>query len=92
MPCSPIREGRAYFFIEGKLMSNSVKVAVNKSTRTVTLLAGGSATPAGSVDAGTFTTRKNKVAMNFIRDLLYKLGIQNLQVFRVNNSGANLAA
>jgi len=73
-------------------MANNVKVALNKGTRTVTLLAGGAATPAGSVDAGTFATRKNKVAMNFIRDLLYKLGYQNLQSLRVVNDGANLAA
>jgi len=73
-------------------MSNTVKVALNKTTRTVTLLPGGSATPAGSVDAGTFTTRFNKVAMNFIRDLLYKLGYQNLQGLKVTNAGADLAA
>lgn len=64
-------------------MSNSVKVAFNKATRTVTLLKDGSATPAGSVNAGTFVTRKNKVAMNFVRDFLYKLGVQNLQNLRV---------
>jgi len=64
-------------------MPNTVKVALNKGTRTVTLLKDGTATPAGSVDAGTFTTRKNTVAMNFIRDLLYKLGYQNLQILKV---------
>lgn len=64
-------------------MPNQVKVALNKATNVVTLLKGGAATPAGSVDAGTFTTRKNKVAMNFVRDLLYKLGQQNLQIIKV---------
>lgn len=64
-------------------MPNSVKVVLNRSTRTVTLLKSGTATPAGTVDAGTFTTRKGTVAMNFVRDLLYKLGHQNLQILKV---------
>lgn len=64
-------------------MSNTVKVAFNKVSRTVTLLKDGSATPAGSVDAGTFVTKFNAVAMNFIQDKLYKLGVQNLQNVKV---------
>lgn len=64
-------------------MPNQVKVALNKSTNTVTLLKGSAATPAGSVNAGTFMTRKNKAAISFVRDLLYKLGQQNLQILKV---------
>lgn len=64
-------------------MPNEIKVAVNKTTRVVTLLKGGSATPSGSVDAGSFLTRKNKAPAAFVWELLYKLKINNVAFYRL---------
>lgn len=62
------------------------RVVYNKVSKVALVQLEATAVPGGSVNAGTFVypDGTNRVLFHYIRDLLYKLGVQDMQATRIN--------